>query len=472
MEVLRAHCTRALGHVSSPTLLRLPALWAMDRTAFHQKASVSAPSAAESTKVPSWLETVLEDRSAAPTLYSWTPENLGKQSRAPSSPSDHSRQNRIYIVGIGNLGRLYATSLASLPNAPPITLLLHRKQSLGVWADNPAIEITRQGRTERFTGFDAEWWSDEKPSQGPIREAANAGTISNLLVATKAPPALPEVDRLRRYLDKHSTVVFASNGMSKLWDPWGEVYNSCRFDSEHPNFLVSITSNGLYTIGDFKSVHAAHANTAIGPVCLNSKTRREADYLIKLLVSAPHLQATAFTRSETWVRQIDKLVVNSIINPLSAIFRCKNGEVFLDPNGEVTRVIDMLLQEMSSVLQTLVLDDSNRANFVEDVAGDDPAAIDEIRSRLYDGFSVSNLRAKVQEVARKTGENSCSMLQDVRAGRKTEIQEFNGWFVETASCFKEPLDMTGHKNLIRLVESGAEIERSSIGSFFPSKECK
>lgn len=50
------------------------------------------------------------------------------------------------------------------------------------------------------------------------------------------------------------------------------------------------------------------------------------------------------------------------------------------------------------------------------------------------------------------------MLQDVRAGRTTEIRAFNGWLVETAALLDPNLRLLTHENLIVSVETGTRLK--------------
>ena len=68
----------------------------------------------------------------------------------------HKVPKRIHVLGAGNLGAFVAHSLAGIPNRPPITLLLHRRQ-LRMWEDyDCSIEIITHGMKETRRGFEAE----------------------------------------------------------------------------------------------------------------------------------------------------------------------------------------------------------------------------------------------------------------------------------------------------------------------------
>lgn len=423
---------------------------------------LSNTSTTASRDKPPWLQTILKDSEPPPRPYAWTVANLGpanppKLHRPPSySGSSHDNDGRrVFILGLGNLGRLYATCLSQLSDPPPITLVVHRRSLLEHWVSNPGIEMTRYGHLERLSNFDIEWWTPEKPPVGPVREVGGGGQISNLIVATKAPDAIHEADRLRKYLDRSSTVVFVQNGMNRLWPPHGAAYNTHRWpDGHHPNFLHGVTMHGVYSEGTFKSVHAAPADVVIGPVCPSQTHAERSSYLTKLVTTAPHLAGRAVSRSELWILQLEKLVMNMIINPLTAVLRVRNGELFADSNGETIRVMDELLTETSDVLRALVQHESS-----QDILAGNQIPSEALIHRL----SAPKLRKMLHGFGEKVKFNKSSMFQDVEAGKPTEIREFNGWLVETAEFLNQGLDVSLHKTLIDLVEQGAKLDKAELG---------
>ncbi|KAK5997471.1 Ketoisovalerate reductase BEA2 [Cladobotryum mycophilum] len=353
---------------------------------------------------------------------------------------------------VGNLGRLYASSLKQHPDNPPVTLVVHRKELLSQWLDSNGIEITRFGALKVNRDFDVEWWTETPPEQGRVCEVAGGKALHNLIIGTKASSAMPEVDRLRRYLSRNSTAAFLQNGMSKLWPPHGPEYISQRYTAgEEPNFLACINNHGVFSEGPFRSVHASPADVAMGSVLLNAKNSAPASsigYLTKMITTAPYLNARSVSRADLWVLQLQKLVVNSVINPLTAILGCKNGWLFEDEDGPVAQVIDKLLAEASGVLQALINHDSSA-----DILAPPPESVNSnqgvgqdylkpLRAQLTAQFSQPQLRQMLYRIGEIVKENNSSMLQDVRAGKPTEIHDFNGWLVDTASF----LNLTAHSS--------------------------
>lgn len=430
----------------------------------------TGPTRLTNTMAPPWLTPILNDTSPTPTLYAWDPSNLSLPYSPPASTQEPSQ--RIYVLGIGNLGRMYAAYLARAQSNIPITLVVHRRDLLSQWTQSNGIEITRLGQLYQTKNFAIECWSEEKPTVGPAREVADGHKIQNLLIATKSSAAVPEVDRARRYLDSSSTVVFAQNGMSKFWPPHGSRYLAHRYpDGNGFNVLACIANHGVLSEGPFKSLHASPANCSIGPVLVNNSNSNNnssnsspapsVEYMTNQIVSANLLDAKPFNSTDLWIIQLEKLIVNSCLNPLTALLRVKNGYLFEKAEGTVATVLAHVLREASAVLQALVKHDSCTDILAASAPPNaSPDAKQEhvakLRKELLDRFSEHRLKTLVYTIGDRVKDNTSSMLQDARAGKKTEVRDFNGWFVDTANFVDPSLDTSINQMLVDLVEDGAK----------------
>ncbi|KAH9900425.1 6-phosphogluconate dehydrogenase C-terminal domain-like protein [Xylariomycetidae sp. FL2044] len=469
---------------------------------------------------PLWLQKFVDSTESPPRLYAWAPANLpsgdGEKSGASrirpprkredgdQSAGDEEERRRIYILGVGNIGRLYASCLARSANPPPITLVLHRRELLEQWVSKPGIEIARQcqgGGDEvvtRTEDYDVEYWTEQAPTDGgPVAEPAGGRIIRNLIVATKAADALPQVDRLRRYLDHTSTVAFTQNGMCNLWPPFGETYVRAKFPKDNdndndtgPSWLACVTTHGVTSQGPFRSLHASPASVLVGLVRSSSDSGSGSSsdqgaesashrYLTDQIVNAPDLAATeAPSRKDLWIAQAEKLVVNSVINPLTAVLRVKNGELFAaaaehrdDPDADpdargLALLIDQLIGEAALIMVLTIQHTPLVADLcaAESSNNDRSASVAnqkrrlEIRDELRERFMPERLQVMVREVGARVAENTSSMLQDVRAGKGTEIGELNGWLVDAGRALPVPLELKLHQRLMRLVTEGRGME--------------
>ncbi|MDD3352024.1 2-dehydropantoate 2-reductase [Zoogloea sp.] len=135
---------------------------------------------------------------------------------------------------------------------------------------------------------------------------------------------------------------------------------------------------------------------------------------------AEALEAAGFqarVEPEIAAARLAKLLVNVAINPLAALFRVPNGALLEE---HYRRLLDALVAEAWPVLRAAGL------------------ALDE-----------ADALARVYEVARATGANRASMLQDVEAGRPTEIDAITGALLALAKA--QGLALPTHQALYTLI---------------------
>ena len=164
-----------------------------------------------------------------------------------------------------------------------------------------------------------------------------------------------------------------------------------RIDDE----CVEYTGRGEVVVGDYRgdpSREAEHVAETLEP--LNARETDEMDATL-------------------W----EKLAVNCAINPVTALTRLTNGEAAASASGVMR------------------------------------AAAKEVERVAYEqGVSLEGTPERALEVARATAENESSTLQDVRAGRRTEIDALNGYVVKKAEEVPTPTNRT-LAALVRATES-------------------
>lgn len=344
-----------------------------------------------------------------------------------STTSLRSPSNRIHILGLGNLGRLFAHALAKADSTTPITLLLHRAGLVEEWEQaGRRIEVITDGIPDQTGNFDVELVSPE----------GSQAVIDNLIVATKTINTASALAAIKHRLRSASTILLTQNGMGTVSELDEEVFKD---PLTRPNYLASVTSHGVYSLGPFRSVHAGLADVAIGRVAQSAAPH----YLIDKIVHAPVLSAREVTPTELLFLQLQKLVVNAMINPLTVIFNCRNGELF--DREPIMQVMRQLLREASQVIQSL------------------PEVKNNPTSKLR--FSEQNLESTVLDVAKKTAKNTSSMLQDVRAGRDTEIDYINGYVVNRGKL--AGIDCTNNEKLVGMVKEVKVITENEASEYFP-----
>ena len=111
--------------------------------------------------------------------------------------------------------------------------------------------------------------------------------------------------------------------------------------------------------------------------------------------------------------------MNSSINPLTTLFRCKNGYLLKNPILE--KLVEKVCFESTKIANT-------------------------------DKFNISyqEMVEKTKEIIRNTSDNRSSMLQSFNKGKKTEIESINGKLIEIGN--KDDIDVTLNEMLTYSIE--------------------
>lgn len=135
--------------------------------------------------------------------------------------------------------------------------------------------------------------------------------------------------------------------------------------------------------------------------------------------------------------------MNAMINPLSVIFNRRNGELFR--HSKIQSLMQLLLSEASLVLRALPE--------LQKHAG------------LASRFSSERLERLVMNIAEITANNRSSMLQDVQAGKQTEIGYINGYIIKRGEQLG--ISCVHNRTLVNMVIENRVIDESQVEKFFP-----
>ncbi|KAF2114870.1 2-dehydropantoate 2-reductase-like protein [Lophiotrema nucula] len=302
----------------------------------------------------------------------------------------------IHVLGVGSLGKLFAHSLRKCYPALPITLLFHRPSLLEEWKQaGQAIEVVRDGKSEKLDGFEYEGINDGK------------GEIRNLICATKTYGTVPAMEPLKHRLGPSSSILFLQNGIGTIDEVNSQIFKQA---SLRPHYFAGIVNHGVYQTAPFTCVHASVVDVTIGPILDKGINNQPASPLIESILGCSILAGSLVTSEGLFYIQMKKLVINAIINPLSAIFDVQNGQVFDSPT--ISALIKPLAAEISAVIQAII-----------QYKGLTPTA------DVATLFTVEGLEAVVRQIGVKVAKNSSSMRQDMRNGRRTEIDYINAYIV-------------------------------------------
>ena len=223
-----------------------------------------------------------------------------------------------------------------------------------------------------------------------------------LIICCKATQTLAALSQWRSAIGPDTQIVILQNGFGQH----EQVHN---LFPQNTIFAAS-TTEGANKKSRFEINHAGIGITQWGYF---------AGPKAKLKLNLKQLDGTH--QANTQIKQIllDKLAINSVINPLTVKYNCSNGELLT--NKIAFTELKQLCMEIESVFHKM----------------DWPLSF--------------NLLERSQQVAQQTSKNISSMLQDVRNSQKTEIDYINGYLINkaTENNIKSPLN----KSLVEYIKN-------------------
>ncbi|KAI4270617.1 MAG: hypothetical protein L6R35_006601, partial [Caloplaca aegaea] len=364
---------------------------------------------------------------------------------------------RVYILGVGSVGGFVAHSLAGLPQPPPITLLFSQRRSLVDWYEQgESVRLTTNGILDAKSHFDVEQVQRPGRTEEPHEadnglntlekpSASSDEIIHNLIVSVKAFNTVDALKRVAHRLTPQSSILFIQNGMGVI-----EEVNDLVFPDPvtRPQYVLGITSHGVYRKQPFNLVHSGHGTTALAILPRDIEEVKpdfesSALYLLRTITRTPALAAVGFAPTDLLQLQMEKLAVNAIINPLTALMGCLNGDLL--HRTSISRVMRLLLAEISIVIRSL-----------PELQG-----VPNVNTR----FDIKRLEAQVLGIAEKTASNKSSMLQDISQGRLTEIEYINGYIIRRGE--EAGIRCVLNYMLMHLIKAKGRLEGERQGVILP-----
>ncbi|KAF8428593.1 ketopantoate reductase PanE/ApbA-domain-containing protein [Tirmania nivea] len=363
----------------------------------------------------------------------------------------------IHVLGVGNIGLLFAHSIAQSHGAQSVTLLFHRETLAKEWdAAGRETKLLWNGVLDKQKGYNFEIL--QAPQHAVASPPSDTDAIHNLIIATKATKTLAAFSTIRHRLTAESTILFCQNGMGILDEIEGKFPEA---SNSWPHYMAGIVTHGVYSTQPFHIVHAGRGKVTMGSLHIPDRVERPQPqpetlrYLPELLTRTAALAASHVPALRVLQAQLEKLVVNAIINPLTVLFSCRNGQLFRESDASApapdsiydfaTKLMHLLLGEICRVIQSLP----------------------EIQGLLgkEDIFSFGRMRDVVIDVATKTGANTSSMLQDFKTNQKTEIDYINGYIIRRG--IQVGVDTGANARVFNLVAGGRQVSVEEIMEIFP-----
>lgn len=295
---------------------------------------------------------------------------------------------RIGIIGTGAMGSLFGAHLA--PHAD-VTVL-------GTWRDAVDVINARGIEVER----------EAQRVHVAVRATNNPKLVQKVdyaLIAVKAHQTERAARWANQILKPDGTALTLQNGLGN--------YETLAHHVGKPRAAMGVTMQGATLLGAGRVRHAGRGMTTLAAT---ATTRPALEKLAALFTRAgieTHLANDV--QSLMW----GKLVVNSAINALSAIYRVPNG--WLVENPEARALLSAAAQETANVASALGIT----------LPYADPVA-------------------RAIQVATATASNKSSTLQDVLRGAPTELDRINGAVIREGRRVGVPTPV--NERLMRVVQ--------------------
>ncbi|WP_144391672.1 ketopantoate reductase family protein [Pleionea sediminis] len=232
--------------------------------------------------------------------------------------------------------------------------------------------------------------------------AEHCSGIQNLLVCVKAYQLEAALKSIETCLAPNAVILLMQNGMGNK-----EVFNNLLPKKQ---CLLASNSHGAYFKTANELVYAGKGQLIVGPSTPSYPIKASVQFCHHLNVALPEV---------IWNNRIDlvlwkKVVVNAIINPLSVLYQCKNGELISNP--VYFKHVENLVNELKPLLES-----------------------------VQPELTIDDLLKEVIKIAEKTASNFSSMYQDVQRQRPTEIESITGFLLSESK--KQGIALPGHKEI-------------------------
>ncbi len=273
---------------------------------------------------------------------------------------------RIGIVGVGSMGSVIGGLFCEAGLDPVLierdTNEVAKVQKDGLWLEGVSGERLLRPRI--------------------LSDPREAGVLDLVLVLVKSYDTEGAVDTIRAVLAEEGMVLTLQNGIGNY-----EILN----EAFPGRVLLGTTTVGALTLGSGRFRHTGFGQTHFGEAdgSTRDRTRAVAEILEKLNAGPVHLVDNAI--GCVW----SKLIINAAINAPGTLLRVRNGDVPSSQPGRdlIHDVVNECLEVVHAAGIKLIFEDPE---------------------------------AQVLKVCEGTAANINSMLQDIVAGRRTEIDFING----------------------------------------------
>jgi 2-dehydropantoate 2-reductase len=275
---------------------------------------------------------------------------------------------KILIFGAGAIGSLFGALLSKKNDV----FLFGRKSHINAIKKNG---LTIEGKTNLNVKIKAEYSFD------------NITFSPDLLILTvKSYDTETAIKHAKKIMNEETKVLSLQNGLDNI-EKISKVV-----DSE--KIIAGTTTHGAFFLKPGVIKH-----TGTGITILGELLRRKNEHLDSVFKLFNEVGISTEVSKDILEDIWSKVIINSSINTLTSIFRCKNGH--LSENPILEKLLEIICEESVTIANAEGID-----------------------------ISYHELLAKTKEVVKNTSENSSSMLQSILNKKRTEIDSINGKLIE------------------------------------------
>lgn len=241
--------------------------------------------------------------------------------------------------------------------------------------------------------------------------SAHTEILQHVFIPVKAYDAVECIRQLLPYLATDAQLVLSHNGMGTI----EQILSMLK--PQHGLWFLSTSQGAMKAAIKSPATtvqHTGEGQTILAPLN-QAAVKAQQSVISAMRIAFPATELVTDIQPYLW----QKLAVNAVINPLTSILNCRNG--------------DLLQQKYRQQITALV----NEVCITATAAG-------------YTMQPQSTM-ARVLTVADKTAANFSSMQQDIAAGRRTEVEYITGYLLQQAARFK--LELPLNNSLLQQVQA-------------------
>ena len=328
------------------------------------------------------------------------------------------------------MGSLLAHNIRKHTTDIPITLLMSNTNRVKAFEkENNTIKVI-QHRNLNIDVLESQFDANYRP---PFDSHGMPIPIENLVISTKAYQTTTALKPYLPHLSHKSNILILQNGMG-MAEKLCENYWPLQHD--RPNIFQAVSTHGAYRTSPYVVHHSSPGKLLVARIPCKEHEEKEYPDFIKTIIETPGANAIALPYNDHLLVQMQKLVGNACINPLTAVLDCLNGDLLY--GDSVIGILQSIIKETREVF------------FAEYPQLKQIAAARAVLDN-------EKLLESVLELCKATKNNSSSMREDVRNLNTTEISAINGYIVELGR--KHKIATPTNKMLMGMVRTKLSINK-------------